>query len=79
MQYINLGGFEDWRLPSKSELNKMYSNKDKIGNFANNGYWSSTDSDDEEYAWIPNFNGGLQEKEVRKDHFSVRAVRTFAL
>ncbi len=31
-----------WRLPTKDELNLMYLNKDKIGGFADDLYWSST-------------------------------------
>ena len=36
-----LGG--GWRLPTKDELNILYENKDKIGGFASNNYWSSTE------------------------------------
>ena len=31
---------EGWRLPTKDELNLLYQNKDKIGGFAYDYYWS---------------------------------------
>ena len=34
-----------WRLPSKGELLILYKNMDKIGGFADDGYWSSTEID----------------------------------
>lgn len=39
------GGYTDWYLPSKDELNKLYLNRDIIGGFATSGlaaYWSSS-------------------------------------
>ena len=41
----NGGGYTDWYLPSKDELNKLYQNRAAIGNFATSGiaaYWSSS-------------------------------------
>jgi hypothetical protein len=43
-----------WRLPTKDELDKMYNNKDLIGNFVNTNYWSST-VHNSDYAWMQVF------------------------
>ena len=39
---LTYGGYSDWFLPSKSELNTMYLNKDVIGGFSFTGYCSSS-------------------------------------
>ena len=71
----NLGS--GWRLPTKNELNLMYLNKDKIGGFAINFYWSSTESGSSN-AWWQNFFSGSQNVS-NKDGYNrnVRAVRAF--
>lgn len=44
--HMTLNGYDDWFLPSKEQLNKLYINRDLIGGFAIGGasYWSSTES-----------------------------------
>lgn len=70
-----------WRLPSKVELNILYQNKDKIGGFSSNSYWSSTEhgssSDDGEIAWSQYFDGGTQNYAPMFFMQYVRAVRAF--
>jgi len=73
------GGFADWYLPSKDELNKLYINRVAIGGFASGFYWSSSEvyyygSD---YAWFQHFLGGSQNYTYETDAFRVRAVRAF--
>jgi hypothetical protein len=65
-----------WRLPTKDELNLMYENKDKIGGFAVNYYWSSSEAPSDR-AWIQYFGLGHQVNYVKKDFNYVRAVRSF--
>ena len=63
-----------WRLPTKEELNILYQNKDKIGGFAYDYYWSSTEYD-HNYAWYQVFYNGSQ-FDVNKGYaLYVRAVR----
>lgn len=69
-----LGG--GWRLPTKDELNDLYENKDKIGGFATNNYWSSTE-EDYFIAWKQNFGIGFQKFEHKIRTYYVRAVRAF--
>ena len=70
----NLG--DGWRLPSKSELNLLYKNKEKIGGFANSYYWSSTENDNNN-AWKQNFNNGNQNNNNKNNTNYVRPVRGF--
>ena len=72
-----LNGYSDWYLPSKNELSKFYLNKDIIGGFARSYYWSSTE-DNNDLAWIQDFNTGSQDY-TNKNWIApiVRAVRSF--
>jgi len=67
---------DGWRLPTKDELNLMYKNKDKVGNFADNDYWSSSE-DNDYYAWIQYFSNGKQYAYNEGSRCNVRAVRNF--
>ena len=63
-----------WRLPTKDELNMFYENKEEIGGFANNFYWSSTEFDSFN-AWKQSFNSGNQANGNKASNYYVRAVR----
>ena len=74
---------DDWRLPTKDELNLLYENKEKIGGFDEDfSYWSSTEYDngiagEKEVAWGQNFNNGDQTTSFKFFLGSnVRAVRS---
>ena len=72
-----LNGFSDWYLPSKDELNELYLQKDDVGNFTSNGYWSSS----EQFsvgAWFQDFNDGSVHILDRNGPTGVRAIRAFA-
>ena len=73
---LTLGGYSDWFLPSKDELNQMYLNKAVIGGFTNNWYWSSTEIDFNT-AWLQDFYDGIQFNFYKVYTYSVRAVRAF--
>ena len=63
-----------WRLPTKDELNMLYENKEEIGGFANNYYWSSTENDFGN-AWIRSFGNGGQGFSIKGANGLVRSVR----
>ena len=57
----NGGGYTDWYLPSKDELNKLYLSKEAIGGFVYVCYWSSSESDAVN-AWAQYFADGYQHR-----------------
>jgi hypothetical protein len=72
-------GYDDWYLPSKDELNKLYLNKDAIGGFVGASYWSSTQSTSTN-AWFQLFAaGGTQLASSKTLSNSVRAIRAFSI
>ena len=70
------GSYNDWYLPSKDELNKLYLNRVAVGGFASAYYWSSTERDSM-YASILDFDNGIQTYGTKNSIFYVRAVRAF--
>tara|TARA_B110000240_G_scaffold56067_1_gene63823 strand:+ start:690 stop:1217 length:528 start_codon:yes stop_codon:yes gene_type:complete len=73
----NGGGYTDWYLPSKDELNQLYVNSAAIGGFTGIfGYWSSTEYDYGS-AWGQNFSNGGQDDGDKYGFAYVRAVRAF--
>jgi hypothetical protein len=83
---LTLGGYSDWFLPSKDELNQMYLNigggsgasgLGNVGNFSTNAYWSSTEEDGYR-AWRQVFDDGSEYYYYKNSaSTSVRAVRAF--
>ena len=71
-----LGGFSDWCLPSKDELNKLYINRVAIGGFCDCYYWSSSEVSSSN-TWCHYFNNGIQYAYAKTNTFDVRAVRAF--
>lgn len=73
------GGYDDWFLPSKEELNEMYVNlqQEGLGDFADVPYWSSSEAS-ETHAWNQSmFGGGGQFESSKASEPYVRAVRAF--
>jgi hypothetical protein len=87
-EFLILGAYSDWYLPSVEELNKMYQNIGQgnslglgnVGGFAGNNYWSSTEAGPDGWytVWGQNFSSGFQSGLLEKDTFlHVRAIRAF--
>ncbi|NTV02022.1 MAG: DUF1566 domain-containing protein [Chlorobiaceae bacterium] len=71
------GGHDDWRLPSKDELDRFYENRFAIGGFKERHYyWSSTESDRND-AWDLSFRTGNHNLGYKLEYNNVRPVRTF--
>ena len=76
--------YGDWYLPSKYELNLMYtkigqgapSPNTNVGGFMNDDYWSSTEND-VSGAWYKDFSNSLQGASYKVLGFHVRAIRAF--
>jgi hypothetical protein len=75
---LNFDGFNDWFLPSKDELNLMYTNLKRkgLGHFGDGSYWSSSQYDTN-LAWGQHFGDGMQGRNGKYGTSSVRAVRAF--
>jgi hypothetical protein len=80
-----LKGYDDWYLPSKDELNKLYQNRVEIGGFDYTGsYWSSSEYSGSAYyysssnsAYFQYFNNGNQSYFYKDNICRVRAIRSF--
>jgi hypothetical protein len=68
--------YGDWYLPSKYELNLLYQQKDAVGGFAVNYYWSSTEYNSLQ-ACFQYFYNGAQLFNVKSTTYYVRAIRAF--
>jgi hypothetical protein len=81
---LTLGGYNDWFLPSKDELNKLYENigpgnalgLGNVGGFVSNKYLSSTEYDNTG-TWKQRFNDAHQYSGSKEWASYVRAVRAF--
>jgi len=73
---LTLGGYNDWFLPSKDELNKLYINRLLIGGFCNKYYWCSSHNG-HNTAQNQHFEDGSKGNNYRRCALCVRAVRYF--
>ncbi|MFZ2726629.1 MAG: DUF1566 domain-containing protein [Methylococcaceae bacterium] len=79
-----VGKYSDWYLPSKDELNLMYTNIGQgapapltnIGGFVSIYYWSSSEYD-YSLSWYQSFDVGYQNYNLKSNPLLVRAVRAF--
>jgi hypothetical protein len=65
---------DDWFLPSKDELNRLFVLS--LTGFSTEGYWSSSEGDDSN-AWGQRFDFGHQSNYYKSSTAFVRPVRAF--
>jgi len=73
---VTSDNYNDWYLPSKDELLKIYPNKVAAGGFAIAFYWTSSQVD-ANHATIVTFNNGMTASIKKDSTIRVRAVRSF--
>jgi len=77
---LDAHGHNDWRVPTKTELNVLFNNRAAIGRFDISGskpagwYWSAS-PDDKWDAWGQRFSDGCQGYHYKDDRSAVRCVR----
>ncbi len=76
--------YNDWFVPAgnnvtaSGQLNCLYTNRDIIGGFTSDNYWSSTEfSGNELAAWLQAFGPGVQLNANKFNNFRLRCVRAF--
>jgi hypothetical protein len=74
-------GRNDWRVPSRAELNVLFRNRAAIGDFNASGstpagwYWSSARYVNDHFAWAQRFSDGLQNDINMNSRSALRCVR----
>ena len=79
------GGFRDWILPDKEQLNHLFMRKREVGGFVHDSanYWSSSENPDgggwiKAGVWIKDFSSfGCLSAEPKDAYNRVRAIRVF--
>ena len=81
---LSLGGYSDWFLPSKDELNIMYINLTQkqfnLGNFRSHYYWSSSlyGSKLVNFVWVQNFGAKSDFWKDNSDNQNFSFINSFA-
>jgi hypothetical protein len=76
---LEMNGFNDWFLPSRTELHTMYANLHikGFGDFKTDWYWSSSQEGIPLFPIAENFSDGSQESFYTSKKCIVRAIRQF--
>jgi hypothetical protein len=80
---LETGGHDDWRVPSRTELNQLFKSRSAIpglntrGSFPAGWYWSSLEhASSSNVAWAQRFSDGFQSWSGKGGEFSLRCVRS---
>lgn len=73
---LELNGYEDWYLPTRNEIDKLYNNRVAIGGFYSSYYWTSREVSDGS-AWGFSFVKGEDSAFPKWHRRAVRAIRSF--
>jgi len=73
---LEYGGYSDWFLPSRYELNAMYTQSGAIGGFASAYFWSSSEVTASDASFQHFGNGGRYDNNKNYE-LRVRAARAF--
>ncbi len=65
---------DGWRLPTKDELKFLYINKNEIGNFTDNNYWSIS-ANYGSGAWSQNFSNSFQNLILISYPYNARCIK----
>ena len=71
----------EWHIPTKKEITILFENKDKIGGFKDDVYWTGEQVISQDAAWVMYFENGFltdgnnSAETVYRYHHYVRAVR----
>jgi hypothetical protein len=68
--------YSDWYLPSATEIDLLYKQRNAVGGFSNTIYWSSTEEDHDK-AVIIDFTSGSFFTANKTNPYKVRAIRSF--
>ena len=70
------GGFSDWFLPSKDELNELYVNQIIVGGFLSSYYSTSSEYSNDAF-WFQSFIDGNPNTPYKNNAYYIRPVRSF--
>ena len=73
-----LNGYDDWQMPSRTELAVLFANKDFVSGFTPTYYWSATEAGfAKSHGWTQMFTTGFQTGKGKRNEFLIRPVRKF--